>query len=260
MSCDEEPALESLSGQTSKTQDLIRKTDGEKLDEDNLISNIKPFQGDSLSFDQENYGKDRRRTKSLPVCQGGGKRVQFADALGLNLADVKHFNIAEDPCVPPKGISKLPSYPPLPGQEFGDLCEAFESSLSFDCLVPTFQMPVDSADFDSRVRRQRVALEKVSSTRFDVTGTIRVMQMDCETETGVRYTLNDWVTFVDTQAVHVLDEGTASPWNHFTFTLYTPPYFDKESSIHFAVYCRTDQGEFWDNNDGKNYTLKVKVT
>ena len=44
-------------------------------------------------------------------CAKCKKRVQFADALGLSLARVKHFSEAEEPQVPPAVLSRLRSFP-----------------------------------------------------------------------------------------------------------------------------------------------------
>ncbi|KAK1794590.1 hypothetical protein P4O66_001311 [Electrophorus voltai] len=188
------------------------------------------------------YLRDRRRAKSLPaypeqasllneISQSCRKRVKFADALGLNLASVKHFSTNEDPEIPSKVFTRLQSFPPQPDRElFGELCVNFKSTLTTDRFVPTFKTPVDSADFEARVKRCQVALEKVTVTHFDVRGLIRVMSADSrKKEVGVRYTFNDWLSFVDAQAIPVSAEDIAGE--------------------------RADHGESWDNNDGRNYTL-----
>uniref|UniRef100_A0A4W4EGN3 CBM21 domain-containing protein n=1 Tax=Electrophorus electricus TaxID=8005 RepID=A0A4W4EGN3_ELEEL len=212
------------------------------------------------------YLRDRRRAKSLPaypeqasllneISQSCRKRVKFADALGLNLASVKHFSTNEDPEIPSKVFTRLQSFPPQPDRElFGELCVNFKSTLTTDRFVPTFKTPVDSADFEARVKRCQVALEKVTVTHFDVRGLIRVMSADSrKKEVGVRYTFNDWLSFVDAQAIPVSAEDIAG--ERFSFTMYTPPFLEPSSSVHFAVYLRADHGESWDNNDGRNYTL-----
>ncbi|XP_076827268.1 protein phosphatase 1 regulatory subunit 3G [Brachyhypopomus gauderio] len=214
------------------------------------------------------YLRDRRRAKSLPaypeqasllneISQNCRKRVKFADALGLNLASVKHFSANEDPEIPSKVLTRLQSFPPQPDRElFGELCVNFKPTRPLDRLVPTFAMPVDSADFEARVKRLHVALEKVTVTRFDVRGLVRVRPADSrKRDVGVRYTFNDWLSFVDAQAVPVSAEDVSDS-ERFSFTMYTPPFLEPSSSVHFAVYLKVDDGEFWDNNDGGNYTLR----
>ncbi|XP_036375387.1 protein phosphatase 1 regulatory subunit 3G-like [Megalops cyprinoides] len=214
--------------------------------------------------------KDRQRAKSLSVytdqttifeqicpetCR---KRVQFADTLGLNLASVKHFSATEDPEIPSTVFSRLQSFPPQLDRAYvDDLCDRFTSSLNIDRFVPTFKMPVDFSGFDTRIQRLQVALEKVTVSNFDIRGLIRALTSgNSRKEVGVRYTFNDWLSFVDTQAIPTPGEDNAAVGEQFAFTLYTPPLLDASSSVHFAVYFRTDRGEFWDNNEGQNYTLK----
>lgn len=211
-------------------------------------------------YSQKTHQTDRQRDKSLPVALNQdesfshkecptvdrGKRVQFADMMGLNLANVRHFDISDDANDDASGFRRH-----LPNQELqhgSDLIPAH--------LVPAFDMPVSSLEFDMKSSRLGVALESVTVTASEVKGVIRLMQSNSRREVGVRYTLNDWLTFSDIQAVLRLDEEKELQWELYDFILHAPLCFNKDSSVHFAVYCRTDLGEYWDNNDGENYTLK----
>ncbi|TRY89174.1 hypothetical protein DNTS_018086 [Danionella cerebrum] len=210
------------------------------------------------------YLRDRRRAKSLPaypeqaslyqqIQQSCSKRVKFADALGLNLASVKHFSTSEDPQIPAKVFSRLKSFPQHKEKgSMDDLCFSIKSSLGLGLLVPTFRMPVDSGELETRLARSRVALESVTVTQFDVRGIIRAIG---SRDVGVRYTFNDWLSFVDAQALLVAGED-ASSGQRFSFTMYTPPFLGPSGSVHFAVYMRDGNSEFWDNNGGMNYSLK----
>ncbi|XP_062385204.1 protein phosphatase 1 regulatory subunit 3G [Sardina pilchardus] len=227
---------------------------------------IESTDDDQCPFDlQKSSLKDRRRAKSLPVSaeqaclfESCAKRVQFADTFGLDLANVKHFNVTEDPHVPSKVFSRLKSYPHEEKDgRVVDLCDSFSSSLKLYRLNPTFTMPVESEDFDMRLQQFGVALERVSITHFDVNGVIRAMKTDsAQKEVGVRHTFNDWMTFVDTKAVLQSSKAEQELWNQFVFTLYIPPYMNPGFSVQFAVYYLTDQGHLWDNNAGQNYTLR----
>ncbi|MBN3308026.1 PP13G phosphatase, partial [Amia calva] len=244
--------------------DLARKLDG-------AFAHLDP---------KEVFLKDRRRARSLPaypdqaslfseISQSCRKRVQFADALGFSLASVRHFSAAEEPHIPSNVFSRLQSFPPGQDRELlGDLCDQFKVSLTLNCLVPTFKQPVD---VESKVSRLKVSLESVTVTHLDIRGLARVLKLGCRREVGVRYTFNDWLSFVDAQAVPVPAEdkttitttGTAAASaqdEQFAFTMYTPPLLDPRPSVHFAVYYKTDIGEFWDNNDGHNYTLRSQCT
>ncbi|XP_026093985.1 protein phosphatase 1 regulatory subunit 3G-like [Carassius auratus] len=211
------------------------------------------------------YLTDRRRAKSLPAYpeqvnlyhQISQKHVKFADALGLNLASVKHFSSSDDPQIPAKVFTRLKSYPLHRDQEImDDLCVNMKSSLALDYLVPAFKTPVDSGDLETRLTRCRVALESVTVTQLDVRGIIRALGAR---EVGVRYTFNDWLSFVDAQAI---PEPTAhkARGERFSVTMYTPPVLGPSAAVHFAVYMKDDNSEFWDNNDGMNYSLKQPAT
>uniref|UniRef100_A0A8C1VSF6 Protein phosphatase 1 regulatory subunit 3G n=1 Tax=Cyprinus carpio TaxID=7962 RepID=A0A8C1VSF6_CYPCA len=214
------------------------------------------------------YLKDRRRAKSLPaypeqanlyhqISQNCRKRVKFADALGLNLASVKHFSTSDDPQIPAKVFTRLKSFPLHKDQEFmDDLCVNIKSTLSLGYLVPAFKTPVDSGDLETRLTRCRVSLESITVTQLDVRGIIRAMGAR---EAGVRYTFNDWLSFVDAQAIPVPTEDKTHG-ERFSFTMYTPPFLGPSAAVHFAVYMRDDNSEFWDNNDGMNYSLKQPTT
>ncbi|KAL2097399.1 hypothetical protein ACEWY4_006606 [Coilia grayii] len=247
------PELATVFQDVSKS--LRRQDDKTSSDDDNRCS----------TDIQKSNLKDRRRAKSLPVSaeqacllESCAKKVQFADTLGLDLANVKHFNVTEDPHVPSKVFSRLRSYPlNEPEDNVADMCETFSSSLKLYRLSPRFTMPVESDNFDERLQQFRVALEKVSITHFDVKGVIRVTDTDSSRkEVGVRHTFNNWMTFIDKKAV--LESGKAHQelWNQFVFTLHIPPYMNPDFSVQFAVYYLTDDGDFWDNNEGRNYILR----
>ncbi|KAL4635388.1 protein phosphatase 1 regulatory subunit 3G-like [Arapaima gigas] len=191
--------------------------------------------------------RERRRAKSLPAypeqaaaleALSRRKSVRFADSLGLSLASVRHYSAAEEPRVPP------PTAAPAPPQR--------HRSFPAARLVPAFQMPAECGDFEGRARLQHVSLERLAVGQFDVTGFIRVPAWSAATHVAVRYTFNDWLSFVDVQAVR------AGAWQRFAFTMLVPPLLGASSAVHFAVYCRSAQGEFWDNNGGHNYTLRYE--
>ncbi|XP_040921691.1 protein phosphatase 1 regulatory subunit 3G [Toxotes jaculatrix] len=211
----------------------------------------------------ERFMKDRRRAKSLPAYpaalldgvneSNGRKRVKFADSMGLNLASVKHFSSLEEPQIPSKVLSRHKSFPPQQQDLLNDLCQNFKSNLGADRLLACFP---ELRETERRVQRLRVCLEKVTITQFDVRGQIRVLTGCADKEVGVRYTFNDWLSYVDAQALSEAVDQPGFVGERFSFTVYTPPFMDPSSAVHFAVYLKSEEGEFWDNNEGENYTLR----
>lgn len=184
------------------------------------------------------FMRDRRRARSLPTCtvallgDGGRKRVQFADTLGLSLADVKHFNAFDEPSVPHAVLSRHRSLQP-------------PQIHAQPMLLPCFPDPVHA---EQRVHEQRVAVDKVHVTQFEVRGQILARTEDAQAVVFVRYTFNEWLSHVDAPALHVTP-------GRFTFSVLVPPLWSA-SAVHFAVVLRSAEGEFWDNNSGKNYSLR----
>ncbi|XP_067857887.1 protein phosphatase 1 regulatory subunit 3G [Heptranchias perlo] len=208
---------------------------------------------------------NRRRTKSLPCLHdpsdffndfNGGlrKKVKFADSLGLNLASVKQFRASDEPCIPSKVFLRLKSLPAI----VDDLNEKFKA-LGIHCLRPAFSMPGEASDFLQRAERERVCLENVTVTHFDVHGLIRVLNVSYAKEVTVRYTFNNWLSCMDTPAEYV--EGSSrSGTDQFSFALSIPPFLDQGSFVHFAICYRADNEEYWDNNFDKNYALQCEST
>ncbi|XP_061447245.1 protein phosphatase 1 regulatory subunit 3G [Rhineura floridana] len=212
-------------------------------------------------------------------CTKCKKRVQFADSLGLCLASVKHFSAAEDPQVPPAVLSRLQSFP----MRQRDL-EEFSAALAelSGCAAPPFPRPLQLPQalqlvpqFEGtgkepaveRLQRQRVCLEEATGTALagapaDVRGVVRVLKCPGPKEVTVRYTFNEWLSFLDTAAVPLLQPqhedppDPASPVERYQFTLCLPPGLQEGTAVHFAVCYRSQQGEYWDNNGGANYTLR----
>lgn len=209
-------------------------------------------------------------------CTKCKKRVQFADSLGLCLASVKHYSAAEEPQVPHAVLSRLQSFP-MRQRDFEDFTAALAelggcaSSSSFPRPPP--QVPLrltprlDGADEQvsgERLRRDRVCLEEVVGTALagaptDVRGVVRVLSCPGSKEVTVRYTFNEWLSFLDVPALPLPDgdpsDGPA-PVERYQFSLCLPPGLPDGTAVHFAICYRSQQGEHWDNNGGTNYTLR----
>ncbi|XP_069419013.1 protein phosphatase 1 regulatory subunit 3G [Ovis canadensis] len=222
-------------------------------------------------------------------CAKCKKRVQFADALGLSLARVKHFSEAEEPQVPPAVLSRLRSFPAraedlegLPGL-LAAVVAAGPRAPPPPRLQPLFELPGRSAAA-ARLRRQRVCLERVQCAApggAEVTGSGRVLGCPGPRTVVVRYTFTEWRSFLDVPAELRPEPGKPLPPDapsgepgdgeeepdaeRFHFALSLPPGLlptegeDADApglAVHFAICYRCAQGEYWDNNAGANYTLR----
>ncbi|ERE77261.1 protein phosphatase 1 regulatory subunit 3G isoform X2 [Cricetulus griseus] len=225
-------------------------------------------------------------------CAKCKKRVQFADSLGLSLASVKHFSDSEEPQVPPAVLSRLRSFP-LSAEDLkqvGGLLAVAKVPAPLWApraqLRPFFQLPGLIAA-EERLRRHRVCLECVQCSQppsAEVTGSGRVISYPGPRAVTVRYTFTEWRTFLDVPAElppESLEKLPPVPLGHsgpgagdseeelvterFCFSLCLPPGLQPQEgdaadawdvAIHFAVCYRCEQGEYWDNNEGGNYTLR----
>lgn len=201
-----------------------------------------------------------RRRNTAAQCRGPGcrtrrNRVRFADALGLELAEVKVFQAGEDPSIPLHVLSRLAINSDL-------CCSRRELEFTMQCLVPDFQQPVDLEDFSSRLQQQRVCLERVSSSDLGLNGTVRVVNVAFEKQVAVRYTFNHWRGQHEVSAQwqsSVPRKDGQDQADIFTFFLPVPPFLLQVSSVvEFVVRYRVDGQEYWDNNQGENYSLTCR--
>nr|XP_056701019.1 protein phosphatase 1 regulatory subunit 3D [Euleptes europaea] len=202
---------------------------------------------------------ERRRNTAaqcrVPGCSTRRNRVRFADALGLELAEVKVFQAGEDPLIPLHVLSRLSINSDL-------CCSRLDLEFTIQCLVPDFQQPADSEDFPSLLRQQRVCLERVSSSDLGLNGTVRVVNIAFEKQVAVRYTFNHWRGQHEVGARwHSSAPGKDGQDQEdvFTFFLPVPPFLLQVSSVvEFALRYRVNGQEYWDSNRGKNYSLTCR--
>ncbi|XP_038015072.1 protein phosphatase 1 regulatory subunit 3D [Motacilla alba alba] len=214
----------------------------------------------------------RRRARSLPTsperrkraavqcqepgCQSRMNRVRFADALGLELTEVKVFQTGEDPSIPLHVLSRLSINSDL-------WYSSLNLEFTMQCLVPDFQQPADCLDFSSRLQEQQVCLERVSSSDLGLSGTIQVRNVAFEKQVSVRYTFNQWESIHEVCArwnCSIPEKNGQDQVDVFTFFLPVPPFLLQLSTlVQFAARYQVNGQEYWDNNRGKNYTLRCRT-
>ncbi|OCT60233.1 protein phosphatase 1 regulatory subunit 3D [Xenopus laevis] len=202
----------------------------------------------------------RRRTKSLPSsserkravkCQPKCHKVRFVDSLGLELAEVKLFSSADDPSIPLHVLSRLSIN--------SALCCSQELQVPMQYLEPDFQQPKDSGDFLDRLQQQCVCLERVvSSEEKGISGTVWVVNLAFEKCVSVRYTFTNWKNYYEAKAAWQ-NSAENSGLDVFTFAIPIPPFLQHICSvIQFVIRYQVAEKEYWDNNQGKNYTFTYR--
>jgi hypothetical protein len=97
------------------------------------------------------------------------------------------------------------------------------------------------------------------SDRSTVMGTLRVQNLSFAKRVSVRYTTTDWLRCTDLEAEYTPDTGGAADINgfadQFSFKLTIAPLAVGKKiqfCLRYEPLC-DGGGEYWDNNDGKNY-------
>ncbi|XP_028665659.1 protein phosphatase 1 regulatory subunit 3D [Erpetoichthys calabaricus] len=208
----------------------------------------------------------RRRAKSLPApterakleisrarSPSSQKKVRFADSLGLELISVKHFCHADVPEVPRHVMARLQGE--TPPNHLNNLDMFFRVPRQSTFLETQFPNPCHSSDFLEQVRAMNVCLEKVETSDFCLSGVIRVVNVAFEKGVTVRYTLNNWVSFVDVVATYV-QGSSEDDTDQFAFKLVIPTLIETGGTMQFAIKYCVGGSEYWDNNGGNNYKVR----
>lgn len=217
------------------------KNDGEPLNYDNSTKN------EDIDFKAKlRRSSSLKTTKTPPGTPGAKKIVRFADALGLDLADVRTF---------------LDDVPKIPSSAFEDLhfdlpiCQEQAPILPLT-LLPLFQQPGQRMEFLEKVQQQKICLETAVVTDKSVlaiTGFVRVMNISYHKSVFVRYTLNNWKTFSDLQATYVPHSCDGFS-DKFSFVLYGHTLKNGDK-LEFALRLECCENQYWDSNGGFNYVF-----
>ncbi|KAK7891614.1 hypothetical protein WMY93_023577 [Mugilogobius chulae] len=174
---------------------------------------------------------------SEPPSLSGTRRVSFADAVGLNLVQVKEFDKWDIPL--------LPNFLDVANKDDDDyFISPFNFSLPFEESLP-------------KVLEQKVDLESVEllpGTTI-LKGVIRVLNISFTKAVYVRTSLDNWVSHFDLLAEFVPGSSDGHS-DSFAFKLtLVPPFAEQGARVDFCVRYETPNGTFWDNNNNKNYVV-----
>lgn len=121
-----------------------------------------------------------------------------------------------------------------------------------------FSQPASNyLDFRKRLEDENVSLENVivKCNENELTGTVKVKNICFEKSVIIRATTNNWINHDDTDCSFVDNNTSAAVtiiYDTFSFKLKLP---EDKDSLQFCVRFKSAQGEFWDNCDGKNYSV-----
>ncbi|XP_060109229.1 protein phosphatase 1 regulatory subunit 3F [Heteronotia binoei] len=187
-----------------------------------------------------------------------GRHVLFADALGLPLARWRRYQpwpppspesppevVAATDALPPPGLYLLPSFvlaPPGQGEE-----QRLE-----------------------RLRQSKVELEEVLPPEAGeprvLRGTVRVLNVSYRKAVHVRASRDRWQSHRDYPALYIPDGSPdGGLTDRFAFRLDFGGEEEEEEDeeeggarLDFVVRYQTDEGVYWANNQGRNYSVVLK--
>ncbi|XP_037077514.1 protein phosphatase 1 regulatory subunit 3C-like isoform X2 [Pollicipes pollicipes] len=174
------------------------------------------------------------------------KRVVFADDRGMPLVQVRWMR--EPSHMPPRWTARFlrqvtgVESPPPPSQR---------PRWTLDFAQPA----ADYTRFCERLDAANVALEHAVYKELEdrVAGSIKVKNLHFEKQVLVRVSEDGWRTSRDVEATYVpAAGGGAALYDRFAFTLPLPA---RGSRVTFCVCFRGPAGEFWDNNNGHNFSV-----
>ncbi|KAE9554308.1 hypothetical protein FO519_002479 [Halicephalobus sp. NKZ332] len=109
--------------------------------------------------------------------------------------------------------------------------------------------------FRETLEKNKVALENVMlrNDHCKMLGTIKVGNISFEKSVFIRYTSDGWESYLDRPAVYQASSSKA--YDTFGFEIEIPMNEGEINKIDFCVCFVADGVEYWDSNDGENYSL-----
>lgn len=182
------------------------------------------------------------------------KKVVFADSKGMSLTAIHVFSSFEDEPFRngPGGGDELQFAMNDLEAPTVDLKIRSERSLLLD-----FQQPsADYLGFRNRLIQNSVCLENCSLQERSLTGTVKVRNVGFQKSVQLRATFDSWASFTDVDCTFLNNVYSCQDTDTFAFVLELPNSILPQHRVEFCICYQVQDQTFWDNNDGKNYTLK----
>ncbi|XP_053154945.1 protein phosphatase 1 regulatory subunit 3F [Hemicordylus capensis] len=193
-----------------------------------------------------------------PPQHAAGRHVLFADALGLPLARWRRYQPWPPPSPesPPEVVPRLATLPP---------------SAPFPYLMPAFVLPPmgqGESEKLQRLRQAKVELEEVLPPEPGeprvLRGTVRVLNISYHKAVHVRASRDRWQSHRDYPALYIpggSPDGGLTDRFAFRLDFGDEDEEDEEEEgarLDFVVRYQTDEGVYWANNLGRNYSVVLK--
>ena len=199
-------------------------------------SQIPAYRG-ILKHRSEERGKDNKL-----------KQVSFADLNGKVLTQVKE-------------IPKLSEFEQRVEEDFNSI-SLLSSEIPRQSIspVPTLkrvmkknQWSYAKQDCIEIMRENMVSLQEIILENKAFKGKVRVLNLCFEKSVTVRWSRDSWKNYFHTTAKYFEEKANT---NHASdcFIFYLPC---ESGCIEFAIHYETNGSEYWDNNGGRNYQIRI---
>ncbi|XGW32955.1 hypothetical protein V3C99_017456 [Haemonchus contortus] len=231
--------------------DAFRNRPREIVEECEEASDCESDSSSSTSDESDTSGKGQTVTEQIvEVSCKTQKSVRFADDCGQELYSVRVMTEPSDypPQINPSVLRRLRG-------------DSYVEEAPHSDPVPTwnllFKQPASEyVRFRETLAKDRVSLENVvvKPDSSKIVGTIKVSNIAFEKKVFVRYTTNNWQSYMDRQATY--QPSTSKVYDTFTFEVELPKATDKAKRLEFCICYIANGCEHWDSNGGENYKLE----
>lgn len=218
--------------------------------------------------------------KTPPGTPGSKKIVRFADAMGLDLASVRHI-VDDVPYMPPLSAFKSLQlddedrdwllqnrsiHQPSFNLNYHPMAKTNEMQVTMRMLFA--QPSSDPVNFMERVRTNKICLENCllsgptgSNYVFSINCIVRVLNVCFNKQVILRYTTNEWLTWIEVPGTYVpnSNDGFSDKFSvNFVLAVNSNGHqtMMPGQRLMFAIrYLTENLDEYWDNNVGMNYSF-----
>lgn len=171
------------------------------------------------------------------------KMVRFADAMGFDLAQIRH--ILDDHDYQADNLFTSTFMPVIRANK--------PVNMEHRRLSANFMLPSTSKCV-KLLEENMMCLDQFSLNDMCATGVVRVANVGFKKEVVVRYSLDRWLTWAEARALYVpgSSDGTT---DRFRFTVFVPKDLPVGSQCSFAIRYVVNGQEYWDNMGGVNYSF-----
>uniref|UniRef100_A0A1I7X5S1 CBM21 domain-containing protein n=1 Tax=Heterorhabditis bacteriophora TaxID=37862 RepID=A0A1I7X5S1_HETBA len=197
------------------------------------------------------------------------KVVSFADSMGLDLCNVRPifpYNSSDDDIFGsalPITLSVMRSTTAshftsrLPFQH----CNSFNNVRYLHLQTSPYSNYRDPTQVNKELIQKAkscgICLKSSNVIGMTFSGVITVNNIDFDKKVYVRYTLDDWKTYLDIPA-YFIGSNSQENLDNFSFSIFLPSTIPVGMQCQFCLRYLCRGTEFWDNNGGRNYVLECR--